>query len=466
LIHGRDRMTWHELSVRIATLGLAIRSRLAGRGTRVALQISDPFAFVSTFIGTVAAGAAAVPIPERIGAENLCRLREDCRPELFIADADWPRLAAEAVERGPMDEYAASACAADQDMTILYSSGTTGQPKGTVHTALGRAYAAARLIGEYGMTPSSRALITAPLYTARALSPIIATLVAGGIAVIADRLEPRQLLQALAEHEPTTLDLVPTQFVMLLDDPGFSPTLFRSCEYVLCTGSALDRPLAAELFRLLPDSFVEGYGSTETDHVSVSKRRAPAHERGSVGTPAPDIDLRVLDEHRRPVAPGDVGELAVASGSNMTRYINAEWTERQFLRVQGRDFFLTGDLGRIDPDGNLWLAGRVKDMIVTSGFNIYAVDLESVLRGHPAIADVAVVGVPHRVLGETPLAFVVLRAGVPQPTEAELCGWANARLDKNQRLLGVVVIERIPTNASGKPLKEALRARVARAGPA
>lgn len=467
LIYGRDRMTWHELSARVTILAPVIRSRLVGRKARVALQISDPFAFLSALIGTASAGAAAVPIPERIGPQNLQRLSEDCDPGLFITDTDWPPLLAEALELaetddrvGPEGGGSMSASTTDPDMMILYSSGTTGQPKGVIHTALTRAHAAARMNHEYGMTPNSHTLITAPLYTARALSPIIATLVAGGVAVITDRFEPRQLMQTLREHAPTTIDLVPTQFVMLLDQPDFSPALLRSCEYVLCTGSALDRALADELFRILPDSFIEGYGSTETDHVSRSKRRAPVDKRGSVGPPAPDIELRVLDEHRRPVAPGDVGELAVASASNLRGYVNEELTRRQLLDFESRNFFLTGDLGRLDPDGYLWLAGRAKDMIITGGFNVYATDLESVLRGHPAVTDVAVVGTPHRVLGETPLAFVVLRADLPRPTEAQLCSWANARLDKNQGLLGVVVIERIPTNASGKPLKDELRTRV------
>jgi long-chain acyl-CoA synthetase len=394
LVYGHDRMTWHELSARVATLAPIIRSRLVGRKARVALQISEPFAFLSAFIGTASAGAAAVPIPERIGPQNLQRLREDCDPGLFITDTDWPPLLAEALALAEADDRARlddGASTADPDMMILYSSGTTGQPKGVIHTALTRAHAAARMNHEYGMTPNSRTLITAPLYTARALSPIIATLVAGGVAVITDRFEPRQLLQTLREHAPTTLDLVPTQFVMLLDHPDFSPALFRSCEYVLCTGSALDRALADELFRLLPDSFIEGYGSTETDHVSRSKRRAPIDKRGSVGPPAPDIELRVLDEHGRPVAPGGVGELAVASASNLRGYVNEGLTRRQLLDFEGRNFFLTGDLGRLDPDGYLWLAGRAKDMIITGGFNVYATDLESVLRGHPAVADVAVI---------------------------------------------------------------------------
>ncbi len=484
LVIGEAELSWAQLDGLVRDFAPRLLPYLPdAMAHRVAIRIADPLGFLCAFLGAISVGAAAIPLPERIRPDSLARILNDSRTDLVVADAhhldamravcqDCPVIVYPALEGAPRSARkhqphptARHHTWPDLEATLLYSSGTTTEPKGVIHTHLARRVAAARMARHFHMSDESRTLITAPIYTARALSPLLATWLIGGTAIVVDTFDTRSFIQLVTTQRPTTLDLVPTQFLMLLADARFSPEVFSSCQYVLCTGSALDRSLAEDLFTLFPDSFVEGYGSTETDHVACLQPRVSAEKHGSVGLPADDLQLLILDERDATAPAGVVGEIVVSSAANLLSYVNPRVAPNAFLHFQGKRYFRTGDLGRLDEDGYLWLAGRKKDMIITAGFNVYPTDIEAALLQHADVAEAAVVGLPHEVLGETPLAFVVLRTADDGPAvEARICSWVNARLSKNQTLYAVRAIDSIPRNASGKPLKEQLRLTLAHPG--
>jgi acyl-CoA synthetase (AMP-forming)/AMP-acid ligase II len=295
------------------------------------------------------------------------------------------------------------------------------------------------------------------------VSPVLSTLLVGGTTVVLRRGDVDSLVAALASQRVTSLALVPTQFAKLLDDSRFRPEWLDHCRYVLSAGSALDDKLRRTLFELFPASFVEGYGSAETDHVCRVERRAPISKRGTVGKPSPGLALRILGDRDEALHAGEVGEIAVCSPSNMLGYYNRpELTKSSFIEdSDGKRFFRTGDLGRLDEEGCLRLEGRQKDMIITAGLNVYPKDIESVLVEHPVVGEVAVIGVPNAVLGEMPCAFVVPRTTIDSTDSdslrASICRWANARLSSKQNLYEVRIVDALPRNATGKVMKQRLR---------
>jgi acyl-CoA synthetase (AMP-forming)/AMP-acid ligase II len=471
---GAD-ITWRALHTSTAAIDETLRGT-APMATRVALFIASPRDFLFAFFGVIRSGMAVVPLPTDLTQESLDNIVRDCKPDVILADDAGLKACAKLAYQAPVllstqdlarpnpgppsrTREAAPVAELHRPMTIVYSSGSTSEPKGIVHTYFAKWAAATRLAREFAYTEKSRSLVTSPLYSASALSPILAVALAGGTSIVTTKRDTGSLMQALRRERPTSLGLTPAQLAMLLDEPDFSPSLFESCTTVQSGGATLGAALRKRLFDLLPHKFVEGYGSTETEFVSRLPLRAAPDKRGSVGLPLAEVEFRILGTDAQPVPPGQSGEVAVASTANMLGYLGkaddrhtAFWVEND----SGKEFLRTGDLGRIDPDGYLWLHGRRKDVIITGGTNIFPTDLESVLLVHPAVQSAAVVGVPHRVLGETPVAFVVLRDAEGAPSEARICQWANARLSTKQNLYRVWIVDDIPRNPAGKPSRRQL----------
>jgi acyl-CoA synthetase (AMP-forming)/AMP-acid ligase II len=450
-------VSWRELDEQTRRAAQSLHTYIGAPPARVALRIDEPTAFITAFFATIRSGAAVVPIPARLREASVAAQVEDCGAEVVVASDEEASGLRDALRETTVVAASELACAAatpdakplprrvdaDAELLLLYSSGTTSAPKGVIHSHGTRCAAAENAIRHYHIDEHERTLITAPLYTARAIVPLLATAYAGGASLIV-----------------TTVDMVPTQFATLLDDPSFDPDLFRSCRLILSTGAPLDPRLRDRLFGLFPDSFIEVYGSTEADFVARLPRRCPPEKRGSVGTPR-GAQIRILGSDDGPVTAGTVGEIAVCSPATMIGYTDAAATRRAFWlepKTRAR-YFRTGDLGWLDHDGYLWIAGRKKDTIITAGFKVFPGDVENVLAQHPDVGQAAVVGLRHDVLGETPLGFVVLRATSEGTKDAgaRICRWANARLNANQRLYDVRVVADLPRNAGGKVLTSRLR---------
>jgi long-chain acyl-CoA synthetase len=475
VINGR-RITWFEFERSVARATSRITGLLgAARDQRVALRIDDPYDFLIALFALVTARFSVVPLPARGSVEAIGRIIADCKPVASIVDAGnlaslssvqcSQVLSAEMVTGGDSNgdvearDHDLRATRLDREMTVLYSSGTTDHPKGVIHSERGRLLLAARVIREYEFSRRTRSLITAPIYAPAALSPIFAEICAGGASIVMGEFSAQGLIECVKRDAPTCFHLTPTQFLMLFEEREFSGKLLSACDFVQCGGAPLDGSLRSKLFAEFPDNFVEGYGTTETEGISRLPRRAPIEKRGSVGLPVSDMTVFVLGEGDERLKSGEVGEIVVSSPANLLGYVGVEsadvfWTDRR----DGRRFYRTGDLGWLDEDGFLWLEGRKKDMIITGGINVYPRDIERVLLQHPAVREAAVVAMPSEILGETPLAFVVLRREQGQVTSRDLCQWANARLGASQKVYNVNVLESLPKNEGGKTMKVELRA--------
>jgi len=225
-----------------------------------------------------------------------------------------------------------------------------------------------------------------------------------------------------------------------------------------CTSAPFAANLKADIVRRWPGGLVEYYGMTEGGGTLVLAAHEHPHKLHTVGQPGPGSDIRLIDDAGREVAVGEMGEVVGHSPAMMNAYHKqpGKTAEAEWFDASGKRFIRTGDVGRFDADGFLTLFDRKKDMIISGGFNIYPSDLEAVLREHPAVSDVAVVGVPSERWGETPVAFAVLSAGAAA-SAGEIMEWANARLGKTQRLAALELTDVLPRSAIGKVLKRELR---------
>ena len=354
------------------------------------------------------------------------------------------------------------AIAPDAAFNILYSSGTTGTPKGIVQSHRMRWQHVQRV--DYG--DDAVTLISTPLYSNTTLVSVIPTLARGGSVVLMDKFDAGRYLALAERHRVTHTMLVPAQYRRLMAHPAFDSFDLTAFRMKFATSAPFPAALKAEVLRRWPGGLTEFYGLTEGGGVCV----LAAHERPdklhTVGCPAPGSEFRVIDEAGRELPVGEAGEIVGRSAAMMTGYhrrpeatADAEWRD-----AAGRSYLRTGDVGRFDAEGFLTLLDRRKDMIISGGFNVYPSDVEAVLAGHGAVADVAVFGVPSDRWGETPVAAVVLEPGVGAAAE-ELRTWANARLGATQRLAALMVVAELPRSEIGKVLKRELRERFV-TGPA
>jgi long-chain acyl-CoA synthetase len=342
---------------------------------------------------------------------------------------------------------------------IIYSSGTTGTPKGIVQSHAMR-WAQVRRAEAGGYGPGNVTLIATPLYSNTTLVVVVPTLARGGCVVLMPKFDAAGYLALAQQHRATHTMLVPVQYQRLMQHPDFDRFDLSSFSFKACTSAPFRAELKAEVLRRWPGGLTEYYGMTEGGGSCILYCHLHPGKLHTVGQPAENHDIRLLDEEGRelPRQPGVVGEVVGRSPAMMNEYHNQPGKSRdaEWFDAQGRRFIRTGDVGRFDEDGFLILMDRRKDMIISGGFNIYPSDLEAELRAHPAVADVAVVGVPSAEWGETPVAFVVRRAGHDDSAEA-LRAWMNQRVGKTQRLADLRFLDEMPRSAIGKVLKRELR---------
>jgi long-chain acyl-CoA synthetase len=283
------------------------------------------------------------------------------------------------------------------------------------------------------------------------------TLGLGGTAVLMKKFDAGEYLRLAAEHRVTHTMLVPVQYARLMAREDFDQYDLSSFVMKFCTSAPFSAALKADVLKRWPGGLIEYFGMTEGGGTCVLVAHVYPDKLHTVGQPAPGHDMRVIDEDGRELPRGEIGEIVGRSPLMMSGYHNRkEQTDAAtWVSQEGLAFIRTGDVGRFDADGFLELMDRKKDMIISGGFNIYPSDLEVVLRQHPDVADVAVVGVASAEWGETPVAFVVTRGA---DTEA-LRAFANERLGKTQRISAVVLVDELPRSHIGKVLKRELRDR-------
>jgi acyl-CoA synthetase (AMP-forming)/AMP-acid ligase II len=357
----------------------------------------------------------------------------------------------------PGSRPAPVAIAPDDAFNIIYSSGTTGAPKGIVQPHRMRWQHVRRASGS-GYDESAVTICSTPLYSNTTLVSFFPALAGGGTVVLMSKFDAAKFVALAHQYRATHAMLVPVQYQRIMDLPDFDRYDLSSFRMKFCTSAPFPAALKGDILKRWPGGLIEYYGMTEGGGTCVLQAHEHPSKLHTVGRPAPGHDIRLIDEQGNEVAQGEIGEVVGRSPAMMNGYFNqpgktsqAEWFDRE-----GRRFIRTGDVGRFDDEGFLTLMYRKKDMIISGGFNVYPSDLEAVLFQHEAIADAAVVGVQSRQWGETPVAFVQLRPGSAETADS-IQRWANERLGKTQRLSAVEILPSLPRSAIGKVLKRELR---------
>ena len=341
----------------------------------------------------------------------------------------------------------------EDPFNIMYSSGTTGLPKGIVHTHEIRCMYGLSFASSFRIHPESVTMHSGAIVFNGAFVDLMPTVFQGATYVLTPQFEPQSFIETVEQEKVTHVMMVPAQIIAVLTAPNFSPERLKSLEMILSLGAPLHQRHKDQLHRLLPGRFYELYGVTE-GFVTVLDRDDFERKPDSVGVPPQFFNMKILDEKDREVEPGTVGEICGTGPIHMQGYYKLPELTAETVR-QG--LIHTGDMGYVDEDGFLYLVDRKKDMIVSGGVNVYPRDIEEVAVSHPAVQEVAVFSAPNEKWGETPVAAVVLRQQ-EEITAEDLKTWINARVGaKFQRVSEVLVLNEFPRNVAGKILKRELR---------
>ncbi|MCW5634020.1 MAG: acyl--CoA ligase [Rubrivivax sp.] len=493
VIDGERTLDFAAFDAAVDRVAATLQREGLGPGDAVAVVAAASVEVLCVFAGALRAGLAVAPLAPSSTPQQLADMLADCGARVAFVDADG--AAALAGVAGPVrtapaprcvhldgsaggaafDGWLAPAGARPAPVridpawpfNIIYSSGTTGTPKGIVQPHAMR-WAHIRRGSASGYGPGSVTLAATPLYSNTTLVSVIPSLAWGGAVVLMKKFDALAYLQLAERHRATHTMLVPVQYRRLLAHPRFDEFDLSSFVAKFCTSAPFHAELKAEVLRRWPGGLVEYYGLTEGGGTCILHCHLHPTKLHTVGQPAEGHDIRLVDEAGRelPREPGResaTGEVVGRSPGMMTGYHRqpALTAEAEWFDAEGRRYIRTGDIGHFDADGFLVLTDRRKDMVISGGFNIYPSDLEAVLRRHPAVADVAVFGVPSEQWGETPVAAVVLREadadGDLAPDAEALRAWANAHLGKTQRLAALRIVPDLPRSAIGKVLRRELR---------
>ena len=343
----------------------------------------------------------------------------------------------------------------ETECNVIYSSGTTGLPKGIVHTHGCRMRWATDLAIALRYHSGAVTVCSLGLYSNISWVAMLCTVLTGGTIVVMPAFSAEALAETIARCRITHGAFVPVQLQRLMELDDVERRDFASLQAIMCCGSPLPPPLKRRTRDTLGCELIELYGLTE----GIVTTLAPEdfdRKLESVGKPIPGQQLALVRDDDAEAAPGEFGEICGFGRLVMEGYLNRPeaTAETTWIDRQGRKWLRTGDIGRLDDEGFLYLVDRKKDMILSGSQNVYPVDIEMVMLGHAAVREVAVVGVPSERWGETPLAVVVSTGTVDA---ADLVEWTNARVGKQQRIAGAVFVDELPRNPNGKILKRELR---------
>jgi acyl-CoA synthetase (AMP-forming)/AMP-acid ligase II len=469
------RLTWAEFN----RLGDRIASRLQregiGPGGAVALAGFNSAHHVAVWLGVLKTGAVAGLITYSATGEQMAAMIADTGARHLFLDAgaaatlggfdlgNVARIAMDGSDAGePLSQWMDPegsvpepvVISPDSGFNIIYSSGTTGIPKGIVHSHAMRWQHIQRGLPAYG--PDSVTILSTPMYSNTTMASFLPTLGSGGKIVLMKKFDARGFLELAERERATNTMLVPVQYRRIMALPDFDSFDLSSFVMKYCTSAPFPAALKADVVKRWPGGLVEIYGLTEGGGVCLLEAHKYPDKLHTVGQPSPGHDMRVIDEDGNELPRGSVGEIVGRSPAMMTGYNNRPDATKamHWHDSEGRLFYRHGDIGRFDEDGFLTLMDRAKDMIISGGFNIYPSDLEAVLLQHPGVVEAAVIGAPSEEWGETPVGFVVLRDGVE--TE-EVLTFVNSKVGKTQRLNRLVETGELPRSAIGKVLKRELR---------
>ena len=483
-----ESITWAGLHERVRRAAAAFAGQGVRRGDRVAVLMTNRPEFLESVLAASAIGAIAVPVNFRLAPAEAAYILQDSGASLVVTDPPLASLAEAAVaasqaaqraKAGPVPvittgadgTYEALLAAAppapseveidERDIAlIMYTSGTTGRPKGAMLSHLNLLMQAITAIRTSRLTDDqSVGMINVPLFHIAGIGGMVPALLLGTRSVLMPTaaFDAQVTLDVIEAEGVTSLFLVPAQWQVLCAHPDVTRRT-RSLRTISWGAAPATVPLLETMAKTFPAAeIISVFGQTEMSPVTTALPSADAVRKiGSVGKPIPTIAARIVDDRMNDVPRGEVGEIVYRGPSLMAGYWNnPAATEEAF----SGGWFHSGDLVREDEEGFLYVVDRKKDMIISGGENIYCAEVENVLSGHPAVADVAVIGARHEKWGETPVAVVVPADPAVPPTLEDLTGWTAGRLASYKKPTGLVVLDELPRNASGKVLKHELRAR-------
>ena len=473
---GDRTLTFAELDARSSRVAQALLQAGVGPQDRVAILDKNAPTFYEVVFGAANIGAVTVGLNFRLAAPEIDAIVADARPRVVVAapefrellgDADGPRIVQLGAE---YEAWLASApdgdpgAGADPDDVVLqlYSSGTTGQPKGAMLTSANLMFTPRMGREFYGMGPDTVNLVPSPLFHIGGVGYSLTALGQGGHTVLVRDVDPTVLLALIERHRVTHTFLVPAVVQMLAESPALPGTDLSSLRRIAYGAAPMGETQLLKAMALFGCDFMGVYGMTETAG-SVTALAPEDHDPGgpraallrSVGRPLPWLELRVIDPATgEDAAPGGVGEIWVRSGQNTIGYWGQPALTAEAL-VEG-GWLRTGDAAYLDAEGYVYMHDRMKDMVVSGGENVYPAEVENVLYAHPEVLEAAVIGVPSDRWGETVKAVVVRRPGATLD-EASLIAFARGRLAHYKCPTTVDFADELPRNASGKVLKKVLR---------
>jgi fatty-acyl-CoA synthase len=474
---GDESISWAALHDRVHRLAAAFAARGVRRGDRVVILMTNRPEFVEVTLAANAAGAMAVPVNFRLAPAEAAYILGDCAPALVVTDALLAPLAAAA--SAPLPQAPPIVVAGDESYQamlgetaaappsieigdvalIMYTSGTTGRPKGAMLTHLNLLMQSVTAIRTSRLSGDGHVgLVNVPLFHIAGIGSMPPALMIGATSVIMPTapFDAQTTLDVIEAEGVTSLFLVPAQWQVLCAHPD--ATRRTGSLRTISWGAA---PATVTLLETMAATFpgaeiISLFGQTEMSPVTTSlPGRDAIRKIGSVGKPIPTIAARIVDDQMNDVPPGAVGEIVYRGPTLMAGYWNnPEATAEAFAG----GWFHSGDLVRADEEGFLYVVDRKKDMIISGGENIYCAEVENVLAAHPAVADVAVIGAKHERWGETPIAVIVPADPAAPPALDDLTDWARGKLASYKKPTSLVIVAELPRNAAGKVLKHQLRA--------
>lgn len=478
LYDGTTNLSWREVADRVERIAARLQQDGLERGQAVAILGTTTVSYALVYLAAIRAGGCAAPLTTSASPDQLAGMAADSGAmHLFIDRAKLNELGdfklptpRQIVLDEELDSYmaapgtkAAPLDPAEKDpFNIIYSSGTTGIPKGIVHShGMRWRQMTFRAALNYGQ--DSRTICSTPLYSNTTMAVFLPTMYSGGCASLMGKFDVQKWLERASSERCTHTMLVPVQYRRLMQFAHFDDYDLSAMRMKYCTSAPFPADLKAEVLKRMPGGLIEIYGMTEGGVACIF----PVHEHPdklhTVGKPAPGHFLKVLDEDGNEVPPGTPGELVGISPTMMLGYKNQPEKTREGYWINPADGSVwqrMGDVGRVDEDGFVELVGRTKDVIISGGFNIFPIDLETELAKDERVVEAAVVGVQSEKWGETPVGFVVLKPGVGEDALEDIRSVANSRLGKTQRVAELYAIDEMPRSHIGKLLKTDLRERV------
>ncbi|MGH9050035.1 MAG: class I adenylate-forming enzyme family protein [Acidimicrobiia bacterium] len=439
---GPEYLLAYLAAAKLGAITAGVNDRLAPAERAAVLALAQP-ALVVTAPGLVTATPTGVEVIEAPAAETL----DDALGPLRVRDGDAPAPL-------PVDP--------DRPVAIVFTSGTTGVPKGALYCNRQLGFITATDVGD-AWGSGGRGFSGTPFAHLGFMTKLAGNLRRGGTTFLMDRWRAGDALRLLAEQRMTTVAGVPTQLALMLRQPDFDRYDLDSVRFIVVGGGPVTPGLAEEARARFGAALATRYSCTEAGIGLGTAFDDPEEDAVvSVGRPHPSVDLAVLDADDRPVADGEVGAVCLRSPAVMSAYWNDPEATAAAFTADG--YVRTGDLGWVDDRGRLRLVGRSKEMYVRGGYNVYPVEVESVLSTHPAVAAVAVVPRPDPVMGEVAVAVVVARKGAPAPALEELRAYAEPRVASYKLPEAVKIVDALPLTAMEKVDRDAL-ARLVRDGP-